>query len=124
MTDQQDTLPSNSQPPASQPLDPQLAILRERLLHAELRLAARTAGMVDLDGIKLLDPAAIHLTETGDLADAPALMQRLKREKPYLFAQSGSSNATPPPTAILKPRSAMEMSLEEWRKARADLLRP
>ena len=51
-------------------------------------------------------------------------MERLRGEKPWLFVRgSSSSTASPPPGAEVKPKLATEMSLEEWRAARAELLR-
>jgi len=102
------------------------AALRARLLQSELRTEAVRAGMVDLDGVRLIDPAALTLTDTGALDGGPALMARLRQDKPWLFgkgAASSSSGAVPPPAAPAAPRSAMDMGVDEWRAARAELLR-
>lgn len=102
----------------------QLAALRGKLIQAELRTAAARAGMIDLDGVKLVDTAALVLTEAGELSDGPGVMAKMRQEKPWLFGRSSSSSpavaprATPP-----KAKTAMEMSVEEWRVARAELLR-
>ena len=42
-----------------------VAVLRERLVQAELRTEAVRAGMVDLDGVKLIDKAALVVDEAG-----------------------------------------------------------
>ena len=100
--------------------------LRARLVQAELRTEALRAGMVDLDGVRLIEPGAIRLTEAGALEGGPALMARLRQDKPWLFGRAGgssSSGATPPAAAPAAPRSAMDMGVEEWRAARAELLR-
>jgi len=55
------------------------AALRARLVQAELRTEALRAGMVDLDGVRLIDPGAIRLTEAGGLEGGAALMTRLRR---------------------------------------------
>lgn len=103
------------------------AALRARLLQSELRTEAVRPGMVDLDGIRLIDPAALTLTDTGALDGGPALMARLRQDKPWLFGKppgaSSSSGAVPPPAAPATPRSAMDMGVDEWRTARAELLR-
>ena len=101
------------------------AALRARLLQAELRTEAVRAGMVDLDGVRLIDPGTLTLTDTGALDGGPALMARLRQDKPWLFGKgaSSSSGAVPPPAAPATPRSAMDMGVEEWRTARAELLR-
>ena len=96
-----------------------------RLIRAELKAEALRAGMVDLDGLKLLDTADLRLTEAGDVADAPALLARLKRAKPWLFggAMSSSSAASPPRPEPPRTRHANDLSHEEWLAARAVLLR-
>jgi hypothetical protein len=51
-------------------------------------------------------------------------MTRLRRDKPFLFgAQSSSSVAGVPAAAAARQKRATEMTLEEWRLARAELLR-
>ena len=102
----------------------QVAALRGKLVQAELRTAAARAGMIDLDGVKLVETAGLSLNEAGELPNGPEIMTRLRQEKPWLFGRASSSSpavaprATPP-----KPKTAMEMSVEEWRIARAELLR-
>jgi hypothetical protein len=96
-----------------------------RLIRAELKAEALRAGMVDLDGLKLLDAAGLRLTEAGDVADAPAVLARLKRAKPWLFgmAMSSSAAANPPRPEPPRTRHANDLSHEEWVAARAVLLR-
>ncbi len=96
-----------------------------RLIKAELKAEALRAGMVDLDGLKLLDMTDLHLTQTGEVADAPALLAKLKRAKPWLFgvAMSSSPAANPPRPEPPRARHANDLSHEEWLAARAALLR-
>ncbi len=96
-----------------------------RLIHAELKAEALRAGMVDLDGLKLLNTADIRLTESGEVIDAAVLLAKLKRAKPWLFgsAMSSSAAANPPRPEPLRTRHANELSHEEWVAARAALLR-
>ena len=97
---------------------------RERLIKAELKAEAVRAGMVDLDGLKLVDPAALSVDEAGEVQGAATLMQSLRRSKPWLFSgASTSSAATPPPAQAPRARRATEMTAEEWHAARAELLR-
>jgi hypothetical protein len=80
--------------------------------------------MVDLDGLKLIDTAALAFNKDGELADAAGVMRILMRDKPYLFgAASTSSAATPPSSAPPRQKKATEMTDEEYRTARAALLR-
>ena len=95
-----------------------------RLIRAELKAEAIRAGIVDLDGLKLLDPAAAKLNDTGEVENAPTLLANLKREKPWLFAgHSSSSTAAPPPAASAQAKKATEMTDAEYRAARAALLK-
>ena len=97
---------------------------RERLIRAELRMEAVKAGMIDLDGLKLANLAQVSMGEDGEVQGGAALMDRLRGEKPWLFARaSSSSTASPPPGGAVKPRLATEMSVDEWKAARAELLR-
>ena len=97
---------------------------RERLVRSELRMEAVRAGMIDLDGLKLANLAQVSVGEDGEVQGGAALMERLRGEKPWLFARaSSSSTASPPPGATVRQRLATEMSLDEWKLARAELLR-
>jgi hypothetical protein len=97
---------------------------RDRLIRAELKAQAMHSGMVDLDGLKLVDASALTLDDAGDVHGAAALMQSLRRTKPWLFTgTSASSAATPPPAEPPRQRLATEMTTKEWLAARADLLR-
>ena len=96
----------------------------EKLKRAELKIEAVRAGMVDLDGLKLIDLDRVMFGEDGGVADAPAIMTRLKREKPWLFgAASSSSTAGVPRAESPRARHARELNEAEWRAARAELLR-
>lgn len=102
----------------------QVAALRSKLVQAELRTAAARAGMIDLDGVKLVDTASLAVNEAGELQGAPEIMVRLRQEKPWLFGRgSSSSPAVAPRATPPKAKTAMDMSVDEWRVARAELLR-
>jgi hypothetical protein len=97
---------------------------RARLMRAELKAHAVQAGMIDLDGLKLIDTDELRLSSSGEVEGAAALMISLRRKKPWLFGDvSSSSAATPPSSAPLKKKLATEMTTEEWRAARTDILR-
>jgi hypothetical protein len=96
----------------------------QRLIQVELRAEAIKAGMVDLDGLKLIEPGSVSIDEHGTVHGASTVMTRLRRDKPWLFGSQSSSSAAPVPAhGSTRPKSATDMSLDEWRAARADLLR-
>ena len=97
---------------------------QSRLIHAELKAEALRAGIVDLDGLKLIDLSDVKLNATGEVEGGAALIAALKRSKPWLFA-AASSSATARPPAAQPPRQklATEMTDDEYRAARAALLK-
>jgi hypothetical protein len=95
-----------------------------RLVQAELKAEAVRAGMVDLDCLKLIETGSVSVDEDGSVVGATATMAKLRRDKPWLFQQPNSSSvAHAPPAAPARPRMATDMTLEEWRRARAELIR-
>ncbi|HTQ71560.1 MAG TPA: hypothetical protein VMH92_08720 [Acidocella sp.] len=98
---------------------------RARIVRAELKAEAVKAGMIDLDGLKLIDEAGLRVNEDGEVEDAPAVLAKLKRAKPWLFGGGASSSAavSAPKPEPPRQRQATEMSREEWLSARAALLR-
>lgn len=96
----------------------------QRIIRAELKAAAIKAGMVDLDGLKLADLSGVNLNEAGEVEGAEALMEALKKSKPYLFgAPSSSTPGTPPSPKTPEAKKATEMTDEEYQQAKAALLR-
>jgi hypothetical protein len=97
---------------------------RARVVRAELKVEAVRAGIVDLDGLKLLDLKNVELTSEGELANAGELMAQLRRAKPWLFGGTSSSSRTyPPPAQPPRQKLANEMTDEEYRAARAAILK-
>jgi hypothetical protein len=97
---------------------------RARVVRAELKVEAVRAGIVDLDGLKLLDLKNVELTSDGELANAGELMVQLKRAKPWLFGGTSSSSRTyPPPAQPPRQKLANEMTDDEYRAARAAILK-
>ncbi len=95
-----------------------------RLVRAELKAEAIRAGMVDLDGLKLLDFSRLKLSKSGELDDAGTIMSKFRQAKPWLFgAASSSSPATAPPAQPPRKKLATEMTDAEYRAARADLVK-
>ncbi len=97
---------------------------RARVVRAELKVEAVRAGIVDLDGLKLLNLDNVVLTPDGELANATELMTQLRRAKPWLFGgTSSSSQASPPPAQPPRQKLATEMTDDEYRTARATILK-
>lgn len=96
----------------------------EKILRAELKVAAKTAGLVDMDGLKLADLSTVKLKEDGTIEGADALFEGLKKSKPYLFgAPNSSTPATPPSSTPPAAKSAREMTPEEYQKAKAEIIK-
>ena len=101
-----------------------IADTESRLIRAEMKAQAILAGMVDLDGLKLVDYSAVKLSPAGEVEGAGSAMSRLRHSKPWLFGHaSSSSTATPPPAQPSRQKLAHEMSDAEYRHARADLIK-
>jgi hypothetical protein len=94
-----------------------------RVVRAELKAYALKAGIVDLDGLKLLDLTGVKLKDDGEVDGAEALIANLRTAKPWLFgAASSSSSAKPPAEQSPKSKKATEMTLEEWKAARKEIM--
>jgi hypothetical protein len=95
-----------------------------RIVKAELKVEAVRAGMIDLDGLKLIELSSLKLNDKGEVDGASELMVQLKRAKPWLFGRGfTSSSANTPPAQPPRQKLASEMTVEEYREARAALLR-
>ena len=71
-----------------------------------------------------LDLSRVEVDPEGELTNAADLMAQLRRAKPWLFiGASSSSPASVPPSQPPKPKLATEMSDDEYRAARAALLK-
>jgi hypothetical protein len=96
----------------------------QRLVQADLKTHAIRAGMIDLDGLKLLDSSKLKLDPKGEVENAATIMAELKRNKPYLFQPATTSSTSPtPPTTQPTAKRATEMTHAEWQSARAALLK-
>jgi hypothetical protein len=92
----------------------------QRIIRSELKAHAVKAGIVDLDGLKLVDLSGVKLDENGDVVGADALIESLKKAKPYLFGTPASSTTQAAPSKDAPPaKKATEMSAEEYAAARA-----
>ncbi|MBN8928825.1 MAG: hypothetical protein J0H19_19615 [Rhodospirillales bacterium] len=100
------------------------ARMTERLVFSELKAEAIKAGIIDVDGLRLLDLSRVSLDEELRVQGAAHLVEDLRARKPWLFsASSSSTRAAAPPARDATPTRATEMSDAEYRVARAKLLR-
>jgi hypothetical protein len=93
---------------------------RARLLTANLRTEAVRAGMLDLDGLKLIDLTDVQLDNEDRIVGGRKLMDNLRRTKPWLFMTTSSSSAAiAPASQPVRQKTAMEMTDEEYSAARS-----
>jgi len=95
-----------------------------RIVESELKVAALRAGMIDLDGLAFLDTHGLVLNEEGKLPASSEMISQLRHDKPWLFkTSSSSSTAIAPQNRQTRPKLATEMSEEEYRIAKARMLK-
>lgn len=99
---------------------------KDRLLMAELKAAATSKNIVDLDLLKLMDLSAAKFSKDGEVLNAGELVENFRASKPHLFSSETSTPVfMPKPKA---PASAMDkldfknMSKAEVEAARRKML--
>jgi hypothetical protein len=117
-------LADGGEPEEQQPENEEIAMLRidfkSRLITANLRTEAVRAGMIDLDGLKLIDLSEVRLDENDKVVGGRKIMADLRRNKPWLFGvASTSSTAAAPASQPVRPKTAMDMTEAEYTAARA-----
>lgn len=94
-----------------------------RIIRAELKALAIKAGIVDVDGLKLADFDGLKLDDKGEVVGADALIDALKKAKPYLFAApSSSSVAMVPAKEQVVVKKATDMTKDEYAEARKKII--
>jgi hypothetical protein len=97
---------------------------QSRLVLANLRTEAVRSGMIDLDGLKLVDLSAVRLGTDDRIIGARKLMDDLRRNKPWLFGvTSSSSAAVAPASQPVRQKMALEMTDEEYTAARTAVIK-
>ncbi len=97
---------------------------QDRLLMANLKAEALRAGMIDLDGLRLIDLSAARLDKDDNVIGGQTIMAELRRNKPWLFGpSSSSSSSTAPASRPVRQKTALEMSNDEYIAARNALTR-
>ena len=99
-------------------------------MQAALKVAAKDAGMIDLDGLKLLDISAVKVDDAGVVTIPDTFFADAKKAKSYLFTATGADTGnttgtgkTPPVKEGGKPVSAMDMSDDDYKAARAAIVK-
>jgi hypothetical protein len=99
-------------------------ITRVRLIRAEAKAEAIRAGMIDLDGLKLIDMSNFSIAADGEVTGVVEAMAQFRKAKPWLFGTGSSSTpAVVPPVQPGRLRMATEMSDSEYKAARAALVK-
>lgn len=100
-----------------------------RIIQAELRAQAVKSGMIDLDGLKLLDTSAVTLDDKGEVVVPKDFFDEARKAKPYLFAATGAekgntSNPNPAPKpAPTSDKKADDLKGDEYAAELAALTR-
>ena len=108
-------LADGEEPDEQQSVSEEIAALQtnfqSRLITANLQTEAVRAGMIDLDGLKLLDLSGVRLDENDKVVGGRKIMADLRRDKPWLFGvASTSSAATAPASQPVRQKTAMDMT--------------
>ena len=133
MSEDRDTTDAVTDPVAElkqrcEQLERELVQVRQRaesgLVKAHLQAEAARAGMVDLDGLKMLDLSNVTVGENGEVKGAAELMERVRKDKPWLFGRPfTSAPGGAPPAQPPRQKLATEMSDAEYQVAREAILR-
>jgi hypothetical protein len=101
----------------------------KRIIATEMKVAAKAAGLLDLDFLKLIDTSAIKLDDKGDVQVPEDFWTKVKASKPSFFTATGADKGTTAPTG--KPvvpgsvvtKAAKDMTAAEYAAAKAVLER-
>jgi hypothetical protein len=92
---------------------------QSRLVVANLRTEAVRAGMIDLDGLRMIDLSGVRLGNDDKVIGGRKLMDDLRRTKPWLFGVASSSSAAiAPASQPVRQKTALEMTDAEYAAAR------
>ncbi len=116
-------LADGGEPDEQQPENEEIAMLRNRLQvspdNGKLENRGCSAGMIDLDGLKLIELSEVRLDESDKVVGGIKIMADLRRNKPWLFGvASTSSTATAPASQPVRQKTAMDMTEAEYTAAR------
>lgn len=105
----------------------------KKIMMADLKMAAREAGMLDLEFLKLLDLSTVKQDDEGGVTNAAELMAAMKEAKPYMFdpgkkpgVLTGTTTSTSRPPASNQTKTTFDArtaSGDEVKRALAELTR-
>lgn len=98
---------------------------KEQVKAAKLEALAIKEGLVDVDGLKLLDLSKIVQKDDGTFEGVEDVFKAAKESKPYLFGEKpthSSPPGKPPKPGDPKPLDARALSAEEYVREKAKLL--
>ena len=86
-----------------------------RIIRAELKAEAIKAGMIDMDGLKLIDTSTVTIGDDGEVKIPDGFFKAAKEAKPWLFGAVNSTSATqePPQKQQPGPKPAAEWTAAE-----------
>lgn len=99
-------------------------IAEAKRIEAEIKAAAVSEGMQDLDLIKVMDLSKVKVNEEGDIIGVNELVSAFKASKPQYFERekkiNSSLNIAIPGNEDKKKVNYLDMSNEEFRKTHAN----
>lgn len=97
----------------------------DRVIRAELKALAATAGIKNMEYLKLADISAVTLDADGNVVGADKIVEKMKTDMPDLFGASSTTNVggKPPKADDQKAKKATEMTPEEYEASKKELLK-
>ncbi len=100
----------------------------KRIIASEMKVAAKAAGILDLDFLRLLDTSAVTIKD-GEVSIPEDFWTKAKTAKPAFFKATGADKGStaptgkPPKPGAAEVKAAKAMTKEEYAAAKAALER-
>ncbi len=93
--------------------------MQQRVIDAELKAQAVSAGLKDLDFLKMVDKSSFKIGEDGNITGIDKAINDLKSTKPFLFSDNkrtstSKNESLPNGDKNSNSMDAMKMTDEEW----------
>jgi hypothetical protein len=96
----------------------------ERVIRAELKALATSAGIKNMDYLRLADVSTITLDADGNVVGADKIIEAMKKDMPDLFGTTSTTNPDKKPDPDdQKPKKATDMTEAEYAAAKKELLK-